>query len=67
MSMRLASLALLLLVTGCGGSDDTPGSEGTEAVTNKAVADVDAAMADALRARTAPPAAAAPATQKADN
>lgn len=65
--MRAASFALLLLVTGCGGSDETPGSEGTEAVANKAVADVDAATADALRTRTAPPAAAPSAAKKAAN
>jgi len=60
--MRAATITLLLLVAGCGGSDETPGSEGTEAIGNKAVADVDAAMADALRTRTAPPATISAAT-----
>jgi hypothetical protein len=57
MSIRSISLVLLLLVAACGGKETPPGSEGTEAVAAKAVADVDAAMADALRTRTAPPAA----------
>lgn len=60
--MRAATIVLLLLVAGCGGSDETPGSEGTEGIGNKAVADVDAAMADALRTRTAPPASTSPTT-----
>jgi hypothetical protein len=48
------SLLALLLLAGCGGSDDTKGSTGTDPVAAKAVADVDAAMADAQRTRPAP-------------
>ncbi len=55
MMFRLAPLFALLLVAGCGNSDATPGSAGTGEVADKAVADVDAAMADAQRTRTAPP------------
>lgn len=64
MMFRLAPLALLLLIAACSGNDEATGSAGTGPVAAKAVADVDAAMADALRTRTAPPArtpAAAPA------
>lgn len=63
MLIRAASLALFLFVAACGGSDETPGSAGTGDVAAKAVADVDAAMADAQRTRTAPPNASAPAQQ----
>jgi hypothetical protein len=55
MMFRLAPLALLLLAAGCGGTDETAGSAGTGNVAAKAVGDVDAAMADAQRTRTAPP------------
>lgn len=55
MMFRFAPLALLLLATACGGNDDTAGSAGTGNVGAKAVGDVDAAMADAQRSRTAPP------------
>jgi hypothetical protein len=53
----LAATTALLLLAACGGSDEKAGSAGTGAVAAKAVADVDAAMADAQRTRTAPPAA----------
>lgn len=56
MAVRVAPLALLLLVAACGGSEEKAGSAGTNVVADKAVADVDAAMADALRTRTEPPA-----------
>jgi hypothetical protein len=51
----IAVLALVLLA-GCGGSSDTAGSADSSKVADKAVADVDAAMADAQRTRIAPPA-----------
>lgn len=63
MLIRAVSLALFLFAAGCGGSDEKPGSAGTSEVATKAVADVDAAMADAQRTRTAPPAAPASAQQ----
>jgi hypothetical protein len=63
MSIRAASLVLFLFVSACGGSEETPGSAGTGDVAAKAVADVDAAMADAQRTRTAPPGASAPVQQ----
>ncbi len=63
MLSRTASLALFLLAAACGGSDEKAGSAGTGEVAAKAVADVDAAMADAQRTRTAPPNASAPVQQ----
>ena len=56
---NLLTLALPLLVAACGGSDEPAGTPATGTVTAKAVADVDGAMADAQRSRTAPPATAA--------
>jgi hypothetical protein len=63
MLIRAASLALLLFAAACGGSDEKAGNAGTGEVAAKAVADVDAAMADAQRTRTAPPNASAPVQQ----
>ena len=51
----LAALAVLALLAGCGGNDKSAGGTATDPVAGKAVADVDAAMADAQRARAAPP------------
>lgn len=58
MHLRAAFLVPLLLLAACGGKNDTPGAAAVNDVGAKASADVDAAMADALRTRTAPPAAA---------
>lgn len=63
MLIRAATLALFLFVAACGGSSEKAGSAGTSDVAAKAVADVDAAMADAQRTRTAPPNASSPVQQ----
>ena len=57
MLLRAMIMTILLFVAACGG-DAAPGSAGTGAMAEKAVADVDAAMADAQRSRVAAPAAA---------
>jgi hypothetical protein len=57
---RAAVFAALLMLAACGGADGEATPADGNDVGAKAVADVDAAMAETLRAK-APPAAAAPA------
>lgn len=62
--MRHQALGVLaLLVSGCDGDPQPAATPGESRVTAEAVADVDAAMADARR--VPPPAAAPPASQQA--
>lgn len=47
---RFALLAFVAILAGCGTDPETPATPGESRVTAKAVADVDAAMAEARRA-----------------
>lgn len=60
MLSRAALFSCLLVLAACGGSNDETATADANDVGAKAVADVDAAMAETLRAEAAP-AAAAPA------
>ena len=59
--MRLIFLLLPLALAACGSDPDKPATAAEGQLTAKAVADVDAAMAEARRAKVLPPPVEAPA------